>query len=95
MNELLRAVILMILVILCSLILGCDENARVARVAEQAAERQARQNDEMARVTRESAEAARRLVEADAQARQEFLAAQQDLQTQQAELGRQRDRLES
>lgn len=76
---------------------GCDETAegeRVAQVAQEAAARQAEQNQELARVNREVAAGTRHLVEADSRARQEIIAAQQDLARQQAEVGRQRDQLE-
>ena len=74
---------------------GCDENARVARVATDAADRQAEQNRQIAQQNREISGTTKALVEADAQARKEVLAAQKDLQGQQAEVGRQRDQLEA
>lgn len=74
---------------------GCGGNAEVARVATQAADRQAQQNDELARLNREVASGTKNLVDADAQARKELIAAQQQLQSQQAEVGRGRDRLEA
>ena len=80
------------------LVTGCEnsnENERVAKVATEAAERQARQNEEMARLNREVAEGTRRLVEADAEARKELTTMQHDLQSQQAEVGEQRDQLET
>ena len=81
------------------LVTGCEENgnenSRVAKVAVEAAERQAEQNREMARLNRETAEGAKRLVEADAQARKELTEMQHDLQAEQAEIGEQRDQLES
>jgi len=77
------------------LLTGCTDNEEVARVAMQAADRQAQQNSEMARLNREVAEGTRRLVEADAEARKEVLAMQRDLQGQASEVGRQRDLLES
>jgi hypothetical protein len=80
---------------LIALAAGCDEDRRVAAVAERAAERQAAQNEEMARVNREVAEGTRRLVEADAQARKELAAAQRQLQEEQAKIGTQRDALET
>ena len=81
------------------LVTGCEENgnenSRVAKVAVEAAERQAEQNREMARVNRETAEGAKRLVEADAEARRELTEMQHDLQAEQAEVGEQRDQLEA
>lgn len=75
---------------------GCDEDEheRTADVAVEAADRQARQNEEMARLNRAIAEGSQRLAESEAEARRDFLALQGDLQEQQAEIGRQRDRLE-
>lgn len=62
------------------LMMSCSsESARVSRIAEQAMQQQSRQNEEMARLNREIAVATERLVEADAEARQEILAAHQAL----------------
>ena len=77
------------------LMTGCDENERVARMAEKAADRQAEQNKEMARVNREVAEGTKRLVKSNAEARKNVLAMQKDLHDQAAEVGHQRDQLES
>ncbi|MHB0956268.1 MAG: hypothetical protein ACYC0X_07805 [Pirellulaceae bacterium] len=84
--------------LLLLLIGGCDEdneNAQVARVAEEAAARQAEQNQEMAKLNREVAAGAHSLVEADSKARQEVIAAQKDLAQQQASLAEQHDALEA
>ena len=77
-----------------ALIVGCDENHRVAETAERAAERQAAQNAEVVRLNREVAEGTRRLVEADAEARRELAAAQRQLQEERCEIATQRDALE-
>ena len=77
-----------------ALIVGCDENRRVAETAERAAERQAAQNEEVVRLNREVAEGTRRLVEADAEARQELAVAHRELQSEQAKIATQRDALE-
>jgi len=74
---------------------GCGDDARLARMAESAANRQAEQNKEMAQLNREVAEGTKLLVEADANSREDFVALQRDLQSEQAEVGQQRDRLES
>ena len=74
--------------------LGCSEDARLVRVAEEAADRQAGQNREMAQLNREVAEGTKRLVEAEAQSRKEVIALQQDLRADQADVHRARDRLE-
>ena len=95
MNELPRILIGLTLTgVVIALVGGCDDDARVAAVAERAAERQADQNEEVVRLNREVAEGTRRLVEADAKAREELVAAQRDLQTERAEIDSQRDALE-
>ena len=87
---------LMILALVAvALVTGCDDDERVAQIAREAADRQARQSEEMARLSEQTAEATKRLVEADAQAHQEMLAMQRELQAEQAEVGRQRDQLET
>ena len=99
MHETMIHRIPILLTVTMTLVTGCDEdgneNKRVAKVATEAAERQARQNEEMARLNREVAEGTRRLVEADAEARKELTTMQHDLQSQQAEVGEQRDQLET
>ena len=98
MHETMIRRIPILLAVTVILVTGCEnsnENERVARVATQAAERQAKQNEEMARLNREVAEGTRRLVEADAEARKELTTMQHDLQSQQAEVGEQRDQLET
>jgi hypothetical protein len=74
---------------------GCGDDARLARMAETAADRQADQNKEMVTLNREVAEGTKLLVEADANSREDFVALQRDIQTEQAEIGQQRDQLES
>lgn len=69
--------------LLTSLLSGCDEQA--TEIAREAADRQARQNEVMADLQGEVARGTRRLAEADAQSRQEFLGIHHDLQ---AERGR-------
>ena len=76
-------------------IAGCDnDDDRVAQVAQESAERQAQQNQEMSKLNREVATGTRRLVEADSKARQELIVAQKDLARQQADLAQQHDKLE-
>ncbi len=65
-------------VILAVLVTGCSDD-RLTQLAREAADRQARQNEEMARVTRDSTEATKRLVEAESQARTELNAMQKNL----------------
>jgi len=76
---------------------GCeeDENAMVAKVATEAAKQQAELNQEMSRLNREVASGTKRLVEASAQSQDNLVALQRDLQTEQAEVSRQRDKLEA
>ncbi|HEX6985707.1 MAG TPA: hypothetical protein VF170_10030, partial [Planctomycetaceae bacterium] len=74
---------------------GCSSgDERLARFAEQAAERQAEQNRRMTELQKEVAEGGRRLVEADAKARGDFASLHKDLQSERSEVGRQRDALE-
>jgi len=73
---------------------GCDDNARVAQVAERAAERQAELDKEMAQLNRQVAEGSKELVEADARSREALVGIQKDLQIQQAQVNHQRDELE-
>jgi len=95
MNELPRGLIGLTLIgVVIAPLGGCDDNARVAAVAERAAERQAAQNEEVVRLNREVAVGTRRLVEADARAREELAVAQRELQTERAEINTQRDALE-
>jgi hypothetical protein len=78
------------------MVTGCQQDdSRVARVAQEAAQRQAEQNKQMAQLQGQVAEGAKRLVEADAKARAEVAAMQRDVQQSQVEVGRQRDQLEA
>jgi hypothetical protein len=82
------------LVIIVSLA-GCGGDDRVVQVAREAADRQAEQNRQIAHQNHQIAETTHDLVAADASSRRDLVALQQDLQTQQAEVGRQRDALEA
>ena len=73
---------------------GCSDDERLVRLSEEAANRQAEQNREMARQSRQTAEATKELVAADAKARTELTALQQNLRADQAEIGQKRDALE-
>ena len=73
---------------------GCEEEERLAEMAERHLERQAEQNRQMADLQKEVAEGTRQLVEADARAREEMVALQRDLRADQAAIGQQRDQLE-
>ena len=76
--------------------IGCDEeeNTRLAEMAERHSERQAEQIRQMTELQNQVAEGSRRLVEADAQARQEMVTLQREVQAERTEVGRQRDVLE-
>ena len=78
-----------------SMIAGCNVDDRVARMATEAADRQAAQNQEMARLNREIAAGLRRLVEADAETRREIVVVHQELQNERGELTGQWNSLES
>lgn len=78
------------------LVSGCEEpDDKVARMADENARRQAAQNQRMAELQQEVAAGSRALVEADARAREEFIALQRQVQAERAEVGRQRDELEA
>ena len=96
MSRTLLRVLIIVLAPLATIPLGgCDEDERLTRMATEAADRQAAQNQEMSRLNREVAEGTKRLVEANAQTQKELAALQHDLQADQAEIGRQRDLLET
>lgn len=75
-------------------VMGCDDNARLAEMAERHLDRQAEQNRQMSELHRQVADGSRELVAADAKAREELAALQRDVQTERAETSRQRDELE-
>ena len=89
-----RNVLLVMAIVL--MMSGCDENenSRLAEMAERNLQRQDAQNKRMADLQNEVAEGSRRLVEADAQSRQEMIALQRDFKSDQTEVARQRDLLE-
>ena len=72
----------LIMTAVLSMMIGCDknENARLAQMADEHLQRQAEQNRQMSDLHLEVAEGSRRLVEADAKARQEMVAAPRQLQ---------------
>jgi hypothetical protein len=71
---------ILLMLLVTSLFTGCQsESDRVSRLAEQALHQQSQQNEEMARLNREVTAATERLVEADAEARQEILSAHRSL----------------
>jgi hypothetical protein len=80
---------------LIAVVIGCDEDKRLVNALQDAADRQAEQNREIAYQSHQVAEATKAIVEADAQARKELAALQRDLQAEQAQINQQRDELES
>jgi hypothetical protein len=77
------------IVLLAALVItsGCDNgSSRVAQVAEEAAQRQAEQNQEMAHLNRDVAEGTKRLVEGQADAAQHWQATEQKIHEQQDQL---------
>lgn len=91
-----QLILIPIAVMLMLTAIGCDEeeNKRLAEMAERHLERQAEQSRQVAELQHEVAEGSRRLVEADAKARQEMVALQRAAQAERNEVGRQRDLLE-
>ena len=83
------------LILLIGVSCSSDENARVAELATQQLERQADQNRRMSELQQEVASGSRKLVEADANARQEMVTLQREIQTERSEIGHQRDQLEA
>jgi len=74
---------------------GCDSpDQRVADMAQQVTKEQAQQNQRVAEGQRAIAKGTEQLVAADAQARQDLVHLQRDLRQDQAEVGKQRDKLE-
>lgn len=91
-----KMILMPIVAALMLTVIGCDEeeNKRLAEMAERHLERQVEQSRQVTELQREVAEGSRRLVEADAQARQEMVALQREVQAERTEVGRQRDVLE-
>src|SRR6185436_3606763 len=74
---------------------GCAEpDGRVADMAQRVTHEQAQQNQRIAEGSKALAEGSQQLVEHDAKARRELVGLQQDLRKDQAEIGKQRDKLE-
>jgi hypothetical protein len=77
-------------------VVGCSDppDERIIEMAREQAARQAEQSRLMAKMQNEIMQGSRQLVEADAESRREMILLQRDLQTDQHEIGRQRDLLE-
>lgn len=83
-------------ILLISLIMGCGSNdERLVKMANDHEGRQAEQNQRMAELQKQVAEGSKRLIEADAQSREKFLAIQDNLRADAANIGQQRDALEA
>lgn len=77
---------------------GCgstSDDAKIAALAIEAADRQADQNRQMAELQQHVAQGTEELVTADAEARKELASLSLELQAERSEVGRQRDELES
>ena len=86
----------MMVVVLLTTIVGCtDSDQRLVEMAKEHEKSQAEQSQQMARMQHEVAEGGKKLIEADAKARENLTAMQHDLRTDQAEIGHQRDQLEN
>lgn len=93
MGKISMVVAMAILVLAAS---GCrdDENKRIAEMAERNLERQAQQEIRNTELQQQVAEGTKRLVEADAAARETIADIHRDVQAERQTLGAQRDRLE-
>jgi TolA-binding protein len=85
------------MMLIALLLAGCTSSPdeRLVQMAKEHEKRQAEQSQQMARLQQEVAEGSKRLVEADAQAREELAAMQQAMRVDQTEIGHQRDQLET
>jgi hypothetical protein len=83
-------------ILLICLIARCGSNdERLVKMATEHETCQAEQNQHMADLQKQVAEGSKRLIEADAQSREKFLAMQDNLRSDQAAIGKQRDALEA
>lgn len=73
-----------LLIVLLLVTIGCS--AEATRIAREAADRQAQQNTTMAELNKEVASGSHRLVEADAQARQDIVGVHHDLEAERTRL---------
>ena len=74
-------ILLPVLIVVLTILLtsGCDENQRLAKMAEQSSERQAQQNREMAKLNQQVSENAKQIVTADQEARKEVTQLQREI----------------
>jgi len=86
---------LLIAWLMMTLLVGCEkDDKRLADLALAAAERQARQSEQMTKAHANLTEGARHLVESAGHSQESLVTVQHGLEQQQAEIGRQRDLLE-
>ena len=83
-------------VLLILVIFGCSSrDERLVELAREHAAQQAESQRRMTDLQKQVADGSRQLVEADARARQELTALQREMQVHQAEIGRERDKMEA
>ncbi len=87
----------LVLLTLIALLAGCKNSPdeRLVDMAKEHEKSQAEQSQQMARMQQEVAEGSKKLVEADAKAREALTAMQHELRSDQADIGHQRDQLET
>jgi len=92
-----RTYLYMVPIALLLMVIGCQSSAddRLIELAREHAARQAESQRQASDLQKQLAEGTRKLVEADSRARQELTSLQHDLRRDQAEIGRQRDRMET
>ena len=81
--------------LLICLIVGCSDDPKPGQPARDNPARQHEQNPQMTELQKSVADASKRLVEADAESRNKFLAMQENLRADQSAIGQQRDALEA
>ena len=91
-----NAIPVLLITLLTPVTVGCiDKDERLVEMAREHAARQAESQRQMTDLQKQVAEGSRQLVEMDATARHELTTLQHDLRTDQAEIGHQRDQLET
>ena len=99
MKRILPAILLIFLIAGCEsddrlMRMANEHQGRLAQLSKEHEARQAEQNLKMAELQKSVADSSKRLVEADAESREKFLAMQDNLRADQATIGQQRDKLE-
>jgi len=92
-----RILAFVMLIVPLLMLTGCESSTddRLVKMAQEHEARQTEQNRQAAEMHKQLVEGSRQLVQAEAKAREELTALQHDLRADQAEVGRQRDRLEA